>query len=85
MVSTLRLIGWEKGLQTVSLIRAIRECGDLSLSESKQMVESLLDGQTVAIEFVDLERMSDFRRIASGLGAICESEELTFRTRRPGS
>ena len=83
MVSTLRLIGWEKGIQTVSLIRAIREYGDLSLSESKQMVESLLDGRIVAIEFVDLARMNAFRHIASGLGATCESEELTTRTSHP--
>lgn len=69
---TLRLIGWEKGIQAVSLINAIREHSDFSLSQSKEMVESLLEGQIVAIDFLDSAKMHAFRRVAIDLGARCE-------------
>ena len=69
---TLTLVGWEKGLQTVSLINAIREHGDASLPQAKAMVESLLAGQIVAVEFTDVAKKEAFRRAAIGFGAKCE-------------
>jgi hypothetical protein len=71
-VTILKLTGWEKGIQTVSLIAAIREHGDVSLSKAKKQVEDLLGGEMVEIEFADPERMESFRRVALNLGARCE-------------
>jgi hypothetical protein len=71
-VITLKLIGWEKGLQAVSLMSAIREHSDASLVQAKAMVEGLLAGQVITIGFSDAARMEAFRRTARDLGAKCE-------------
>jgi hypothetical protein len=78
-VTILKLTGWEKGIQTVSLIAAIREHGDVSLSKAKKQVEDLLGGEMVEIEFADPERMESFRRVALNLGARCEWNTIGFR------
>ncbi len=71
-MTALRLVGWEKGAQTVSLMAAVREYGDVSLAQAKNMVEALLDGKIVVIEFADLVKMETFRRVAIEAGAKCE-------------
>jgi hypothetical protein len=71
-VNTVKLIGWTRGMQTVSLIKAICEYSGASLSDAKAKVESLLDDQPVTIEFPDAGRKEAFRNVATGLGARCE-------------
>lgn len=71
-MTTLRLIGWDKGLQTVSLISDIHEFSDVSLSQAKGMVEKLLSGEIVELEFSELEKMQSFRRVALSTGVKCE-------------
>jgi hypothetical protein len=51
--------GWERGLQSLSVMNAIREHSDASLSRAKAIVESLLAGQVVTIEFRDEARNGD--------------------------
>ena len=69
---TLKLIGWQRGLQTVSLISAICEHSGISLPQAKAKVEDLLAGQVVTIEFSEMEKMKAFRQEATGMGAKCE-------------
>jgi hypothetical protein len=68
----LELIGWNKGLRTVSLITAICEYAGLALPEAKVLVEELLDGRTITIGFSGQSKMEAFRRIALQLGAKCK-------------
>ena len=71
-MTSLKLIGWDKGLQTVSLVNAIRQFADVSLSQAKQMAEKFLAGEIVTIEFSDSAKMESFRRVALDIGAKCE-------------
>src|SRR5262249_20796029 len=67
----LKLVGWNKGLQTVSLIRAVCECANIPLPSAKALVENLLAGNSVTIEFLDRATMERFREVATSLGVTC--------------
>ena len=71
-MTEVRLVGWNKGLQTVSLIKAICDHAGVSLSEAKFLVEELLDGRSVAVSFANAAKMNEFREVARRLGARCE-------------
>jgi hypothetical protein len=68
----LRLVGWSKGLQTVSLIRAICEYAGAPLPTAKLLVEDLLAGHPVTVSLPDKTALERFRHVASSLGGICE-------------
>jgi hypothetical protein len=68
----LRLVGWKKGLQTISLIHAVREYAGTPMSGAKSIVEDLLRGQVMTLQFSDRTKMETFRDLAEKLGVICE-------------
>jgi ribosomal protein L7/L12 len=71
-MKTLKLTGWRDGMQTVSLIKAVKEHSTGSLAEAKKLVEDMLDGSPVTLSFESEERCEEFRRLASSLGAIVQ-------------
>ena len=69
-MTALQLIGWRPGIKSVSLIRAMKEHATGSLTESKRLLEDLLDGKTVTLEFRTEEEKEKFRLLAEELGAV---------------
>ena len=71
-MTALKLVGWEKGIKTVSLINAICEYTGSSLSQAKSLVEELLAGKAITIEFADDATMKAFRSRAISFGTRCQ-------------
>lgn len=69
-MTTLTMTSWKKGLQTVSLIEAVKLHSTGSLIRAKAEVELLLAGQSVTLEFASDAAKDEFRRKAEALGAI---------------
>jgi hypothetical protein len=69
-MTTLQMIGWKPGVQTVSLVQLIRDASTGSLTAAKQLVDDLLNGSPVEIQFSTPEQAQDFRERAESLGVI---------------
>lgn len=66
---TLELFGWEKGLEGVALIRAIKDhASGQSSEQAKRCVDALVDGQPVLLVFDNESARDAFRREAEALG-----------------
>jgi hypothetical protein len=66
------MTGRKKGLETISLIQAVKEFStNSSLADAKSDVERLIAGQTVKLKFENESKKEEFRMKAEGLGAIC--------------
>lgn len=70
-MTTLEMTSWKVGLQTVSLIKAVRQYSTGSLSRAKADVERLLTGETVSLQFDSESKKEQFRKEAEMLGVIC--------------
>lgn len=70
-MTTLEVTAWEKGLQTVSLIEAVKEYSTGSLIRAKALVEKLLAGERVKLEFETEWKKEAFKTKAESLGAVC--------------
>lgn len=68
--TTLRMVGWKTGLQTVSLIQLVKEESTGSLSTAKRLVQALLEGNAVDVSFGSQTGAKAFQERAEGLGAI---------------
>jgi hypothetical protein len=68
-MTSIRLVGWKPGLQTVSLVLVVMKHTGASLIEAKGLVERLLDGNPVDLSFPDRKTCELFRTEAEGLGA----------------
>jgi len=55
------IVGWRKGAKTIDAIQAVRNHTGMSLKESKQLIESALDGNSVKLpdDFVLREDLED--------------------------
>lgn len=55
------IVGWKAGANTVDAIQAVRNHTGMSLRESKQLIESALDGKAVKLpdDFVLREDLED--------------------------
>ena len=69
-MTTLRLVGWNKGIRSVSLVVAIKEHSTGSLSEAKRLVERLMAGDEVTLAFSDESTRHTFSVLAEELGAV---------------
>jgi len=67
-MSTLQLVSWEKGLNSVALIEAVRNHSRNSLIDAKLKVERFIQGEIVILEFDDQENLELFRELAKHLG-----------------
>jgi hypothetical protein len=63
---------WKKGLQTVSLIEAVRQHSTGSLAQAKVEVERLLVGEMVTLTFSSETAKSEFKTKAEAYGVICD-------------
>ena len=70
-MTTLQIAGWKKGMNTVALMKAVQHHSTGSLATAKTLVEDLLAGKEVVLEFADEDARESFRREAAQLGAIC--------------
>lgn len=66
-----KLIGWEEGMQKISLTKLQMEFFELSLKEAKTNVDKLLDGNTIEIEVKSDTKAKHFIRKASDIGVLC--------------
>jgi hypothetical protein len=51
LLPVLRIIGWTKGLQTVSLIKAVRAAKGVALKDAMTLVDGLITGGEIEIQF----------------------------------
>jgi hypothetical protein len=72
MKTTLVMKSWMKGLETVSLIKAVNEYSTGSLSTAHAQVTRFLDGERVTLEFASEAISDEFRRKAEALGVHFE-------------
>jgi ribosomal protein L7/L12 len=64
-----RITAIEYGARVVSLISEIKKHAGVSLSEAKQIVERVIDGESVSIELRDERCLSALKEAAESLGA----------------
>lgn len=69
-MTTLDMVAWNKGLQAVSLIEAVKECSTGSLIRAKAEVERLLAGEVVVLHFESEGTKEEFKKRAEALGAV---------------
>jgi hypothetical protein len=67
-----KLIGWKKGLQTISLIKLTQQLSNNSLSSAKDLIEQLISGKEVTLTFQDESTSDKFKKEAAILGAVIE-------------
>ncbi|WP_038164777.1 hypothetical protein [Verrucomicrobium sp. BvORR106] len=59
----------EYGARVVSLILAVKEHADVSLSEARQMVERVIGGEPVSLELRDERSFKALKEAAESFGA----------------
>ena len=69
-MTTLTITSWKKGVQTVSLIEAVKHYSNGSLIRAKAEVERLLAGEALTLEFSSESAKDEFRKKAEAFGAI---------------
>jgi hypothetical protein len=67
---TLKMRSWKNGIQTVSLIQAVKLHSTGSLIQAKIEVERLLAGEIVTLEFSSLSERDIFQKKAENFGVI---------------
>jgi len=67
-----RIAGWRPGLKTISLIDLVRGSARMSLTQAKDLVDSLLDGQSHTLSFETSEEARAFQAAADDLGVEVE-------------
>jgi len=67
-MTTLTMISWERGLQVISLIDAVKQYSTGSLIRAKVEVDRLLAGEAVILEFESESAKNEFQRKAETLG-----------------
>jgi hypothetical protein len=69
------MVGWESGLQKITLVKAIREETLLELRNAKACLDRLLDGTIVTFRLTDDPRASRFAARLRSYGVIVETHE----------
>lgn len=67
---SLELIGWNKGIKTVSLIEITSFYSTHSLIKAKNIVDQLLEGKSVTLYFEDEISRNEYHKKAENLGAV---------------
>jgi ribosomal protein L7/L12 len=70
----LLIVGWNPGLKTVSLVKLLRDAGDMGLLHAKQAVDDLLAGKEVRVCNLDAAIAQDLRTRAEAMGAVFREE-----------
>lgn len=69
--TTVVLTAWRADLQTIDLVKLLRRFGGVDLREAKRLVESLVDGEMVAVQVL-VEDEAELVRLAREAGAIID-------------
>ena len=67
-MNKVRLKGWKSGLNKVDLNRLLREHANVSLQRAKTLVDGLLGGEEIVVEFSSRATAEVFREVALDLG-----------------
>lgn len=65
-----RICGWRKGFKKVSMNRLLREFSGMNLSEAKEAVDKILDGETLEIRLTCKENEGVFIKEVEDAGGI---------------
>jgi ribosomal protein L7/L12 len=63
-----KVVGWEPGMLTISLIKLVRETTGKDLAQAKAVVDALLDGQSFDVCFEDEEAAKGFADRLKAIG-----------------
>lgn len=69
-------LGWNEGLEKVTLIRLLKSMLGKGLKESKENVDDLLEGKEIIFEIEDEDLAYDFAQQAEDLGVKCRIEQI---------
>jgi hypothetical protein len=69
-MNTIRITGWKPGLQTISMIVALRGYANLGLTEAKSIVDRVLAGEVVEVQAYDARCAQKLLADLMRLGAI---------------
>lgn len=67
-------IGWKVGLNTIHLTKVLKSKTNMSLSKAKEMVERIIDGETVVITLDDQDADTLEKEI-SNIGVMYRVED----------
>ena len=70
----LSIIGWNDGLQKVSMTKILRSKSGLGLKESKAVTDAVLDGEVIDLEIEDSEIAKELAAELTKIGAIVKIE-----------
>jgi ribosomal protein L7/L12 len=73
-MTTLRIVGWNYGLQKVSMTKTLQKKLALGLKESKQITDAVLDGEIIILEIESEELAEDLANELIKIGAKVEIE-----------
>jgi hypothetical protein len=79
-MTTINIVGWSPGFQTVSAIQLLADKAQLGLSEAKRQIERLLSGESIHVEInTGLDATTLVTRLVE-LGAIVDSVDPKARS-----
>jgi ribosomal protein L7/L12 len=74
-MNKIQITGLRYGAKVVSLVSEVKRLAGVSLTEAKSIVERVIDGEAVVLEFKDEETLREFRVAAENLGAETGPQE----------
>lgn len=69
MSPTVRITGWRKGLQKISMTKAIQRSAALGLADAKSCTDRVLNGETVDVSVSDARVARELAQELQALGA----------------
>lgn len=69
MSPTVRVSGWRKGLQKISMTKAIQRSALLGLADAKSCTDRVLGGETVDVNVADASAARELAQELQTLGA----------------
>ncbi|GLR11373.1 hypothetical protein GCM10007907_01630 [Chitinimonas prasina] len=69
-MTELTMLSWKHGLQTVSLIKAVKQYSTGSLVKAKGEIERLLAGEAVVLSFASEALRNEFQAKAESYGVV---------------
>jgi ribosomal protein L7/L12 len=72
------IVGWRPGLAKISLTKALRQIGQLTIPEAKHSVDALLEGEKVRLRVRPPSSIEDSIRRLEELGAVVAPRRETI-------
>lgn len=71
---TLKIIGYETGLNKISMVRILQESLDLDAKESNKMTDALMSGNVISLKFDEAEFAEGLAEELAEVGARVKIE-----------